>query len=327
MVLLISAGGATRAFFDGGQDQVLGLLDPFLGAHDLDGVVAPLLGHSDGTATLLADLVDLAAALANDESVSARVRQGKVSTRAGLLGLGQGSLEQLLGLLYVLLRATEHPRNGSILVGSGCVGLHNVPRMRVRIGLVCNQRQSATAVGARLLAWPGWHLVTCVVDSHVQVVAKLAEELATAGDCVVQVARHLNRLALLLLDKGKNVLLGRIHIRGLTRDLDIRLAIALLGDVNGYLELVLHLSLDISAAANQCPVLLDGDVDHIRHLAFALGDNLLDLGEDLLDNLGATFNLDCVALRILLRESNGTGELTTVIGTARRNDNITKCRA
>ena len=96
------------------QDHLLGLFQPAGATPDLNRFTASLvLGHVDTATSLLADSVDLAAALANDKAVGFGVRQDQVA-RGGLLGCGGESLlDDGAGLGHVLRGSAENPGEGA----------------------------------------------------------------------------------------------------------------------------------------------------------------------------------------------------------------------
>lgn len=143
---------------------------------------------------------------------------------------------------------------------------------------------------------------------------------------MVESARYLKGLAGLILRQGLDVSLGLLNIGRLADNLDAGLAAALARDVNGDLELRLETTLDIATTANQRSVLLNRDLDSLSNLVFALSNNGLDLLNNAVDDRGATLDLDGVVAVILLGELDGTSNLTTIIGTAGLDDNITDGR-
>ncbi|GKT57775.1 hypothetical protein ColTof3_05114 [Colletotrichum tofieldiae] len=320
--LLVPGRTGAESLFDGVQDQVLGLLDAFGGANDLDGILLVIVaGHVDLATALLADGVDLAAALADDVAVGLGVGQDQVARVGVLAGLLDGRGDGSLGLLDVLGRATENPRDVAVLAGGA---VHNLPGVDIGGGIVVVGDQGKSTAVAAAGAGLGRHALASVVNGNLVVVAELAEELAVVGDGVVQAAGDLEGLSLLLLDERGNVLLGLLDVLGATGDLDARLAVALAGNVDRDGKLGLELPLSISATAYQGPVLLGGDVQNLGDLALLLGNDLLDPCADLVDNVRTTLDLDRVAISLLLGELNGPGKLATVVGSTSLDNQVTE---
>jgi hypothetical protein len=159
------------------------------------------------------------------------------------------------------------------------------------------------------------------------VVAELTEDLAVVGNGMMQIAGHLDSLALLLLDQLSNVLLGLGHVFSAARDLDARLSIALAGNVNADGQLRLELLLGLTAAANEAAVLLNGDLKNLGDLVLALLNDLLDPGADLLNDAAAALDLDGVAVGILLGELDGAGKLAAIVRTTGSKNNLAEGRA
>jgi hypothetical protein len=136
--------------------------------------------------------------------------------------------------------------------------------------------------------------------------------LAVVGDGVVLGAGDHYSLTLLLLEESRNVLLGGFDIFGLAADLNVCLTLALAGDVDGDVEAGLDAALHVTAAANESTMLFSGDVDGLGDLGLPLGNLLLDVGNDLIDDLSSTLNLDGVSISILLGELNGPCEIPAV---------------
>lgn len=237
-VLISRPIGTVDTFLDSSQNQLLGLLDTLLSTDDLDSLVLGLVaGHRDLASALLADGVHLAAALADDVAVRARVGKDEVSSGVLLGGLCEVGLDQFLGLLDVLGRAPEDPGDIAFL---GRRQLDDLPGVDIGVAviLVGDKREgtfcSPDSVGDGQLLRDG---VTGVVNRDLVVTAELAEELAIVGDGVVELAGYLNGLALLLLDEGEDVFLGLLDVGGLSDDLNAGMAAALAGDVERDLEL------------------------------------------------------------------------------------------
>ncbi|KAJ6437761.1 hypothetical protein O9K51_09589 [Purpureocillium lavendulum] len=297
---------------DSRQDQVLGLLDALLASHDLNGLVLGLVTrHLDAASALLPDRVDLASVRPDDVAVASGVV---------LLRLIKGPLDHLLGLGHALGRASQHPRDVTLLVRSRA---HHLPRVRIRRGIrvVGDERQRRVG-GPSRRARLGRHLLASVVHRHLVVVAQLPEQLPVVGHGVVHTTRDLHRLTLLLLDDASDVLLGLSHVLGPARHLDARLALALSGHVDAHRELRLHLALDVAAATNQRPVVVHGHLHDLGDLALALGHNLLDALDDVLHHLGTALHLDGVAIGVLLGELNRPGEAAPVIRAAGPDNNL-----
>ena len=165
-----------------------------------------------------------------------------------------------------------------------------------------------------------------MVDSHLMVVAKLAEELTAVGYRVVHVARDLDRFPLLLLKEVLDVFLSARNILRAADDFDTRLAIALAGNINGNLEFCLHLALGVATTANKRAVLVGRHLENLRDLALAFGYNFLDSLNDIGDDLGTTLNLDGVTISFLLGELDGSSKLATIVRAASSDDKIPKVR-
>ena len=131
-------------------------------------------------------------------------------------------------------------------------------------------------------------------------------------------------LALLLLAQRLNVSLSLLDVCSLANNLDARLAAALSGNINRDLELRLEPSLDITTAADQGPVLLLRNIKHLSNLVLAFRDNSLNLGNNLVNDIGAPFDLDCVPIRILLGELDGASKVASIIRPTGFDDNVTK---
>jgi hypothetical protein len=163
-----------------------------------------------------------------------------------------------------------------------------------------------------------------MVNSDRVVVAELAEELTTIGDGVVKVAGDLDCLALLLLDKSLDVLFRLSHILGSTGQLDASLAVTLTRNVNRDIKLGLKLALGVTTTANERAVVLDRNIHDLSDLILALTNNLLNTLNDLVHNIGSTLNLDGVSICLLLGELDGAGKLSSVVGAASLDDNVTE---
>jgi len=59
-------------------------------------------------------------------------------------------------------------------------------------------------------------------------------------------------------------------------------------------------------------MLFSGDVDSLGDLGLPLGNLLLDVGNDLIDDLSSTLNLNGVSIGILFGELNGPCEIPAV---------------
>lgn len=164
--------------------------------------------------------------------------------------------------------------------------------------------------------------MTRVVDCDLVVVAKLSENLSIVGNSVMDIAGDLNSLSLLLFDNASNVFLGLDHVLRSASYLDTSFAVTLSGHVNRNSELALHLALSITATANKRSMMLDGHFDYIRDLALALSNDVLDALDDFLHHVGASLDLDGVAICLLFRELDSTSKLTSVIRPSSSDDNI-----
>jgi hypothetical protein len=193
--------------------------------------------------------------------------------------------------------------------------------LRAGIVVVSDQRQSSDVGTSRRVRLSGKRLAS-MVNSNRKVVTKLTEELATVGDGVVEVARNLDGLSLLLLNKPLDVLLGLGHMLGSTSQLDAGLAITLSGNINGDGELGLKLALGVTTTTNEGAVVLNGNVYNLSDLVLTLANNLLDALDNLVHNVSAALNLDCVTISLLLGELDGAGELSSVVRATSLDNNI-----
>lgn len=101
-----------QALFDGGQDQLTGGLNTVRGTNDLNGALdVPARRHNDTATALLADRVNLLAALAHNVAEQSWVGKVEIANGVALAGLLNGLLQSLLGLLHVLRRAVQDPGN------------------------------------------------------------------------------------------------------------------------------------------------------------------------------------------------------------------------
>lgn len=318
--------GLVHTIANSGEDEILGQLNALGGTDNLNGLVLGLVpGNLDLAVALLADRVDLGTTRSNNMAIGLGVGKDEVARRIVLLSLLQGLDNGFLSLLNVLRRSSENPRDIAILARTD---LDNLPRVDVGSGIciIRNQWESPADVASRSIG-PRRKGLTSMINGNLVVVAKLTEELSTVGDGVVQAARNLDSLALLVLDNGQDVLLGLVHILGSTGDLDSGLSVTLTRNVNGDGKLRLHLALSITAAANQGAVVVNGDVHDLSNLALALRNDLLDALDDVLDNLSATLDLDAVTISLLLGELDSTGKLSSVIRTASFDNNVSKSSA
>lgn len=144
---------------------------------------------------------------------------------------------------------------------------------------------------------------------------------------MVESAGDLKSLTGLILRQGLDVSLGLLDIGRLADNLNAGLAAALARDVNGNLELRLEITLDIATTADERSVLLDRDLNNLGNLVLALSNNSLDLLNDVVDDRGATLNLDGVIGVVLLGELDSTSNLATIVGAAGLNNNVTDGRA
>lgn len=307
----------------GSKDEILRQLNTLLGANNLNGLISSLVPrHLDLAVALLADRIDLGAVGSDNMTVSPWVRKNKVSSGILLLSLLQSLGNGLLGLLNIFRGSTENPRDLAIILSAA---LDNLPRVNIggSLFVVSDQGKSPTNLTGRGIRL-GRQVLARVVDSNLVVVAELAEELAVVGDGVVEASRDLNGLTLLGLDEGQDVLLGLVHILGATGNLDSSLAVTLARDVDGDGELGFHLALNVTTAADEGTVVVDGNINNFSDLALALSDDFLNSLDDVLDNIGAALNLDCVAVCFLLGELNGARKFSSVIGTASLDDDVSE---
>lgn len=315
--------GLVHTVTHSGKNEILGQLDTLLSTDNLNGLVLGLVsGNLNLAVALLADRVDLGTARSNNMAISLGVGKDEVAGRIVLLSLLKGLHNGFLGLLDVFSRSSENPRDIAILTRAD---LDNLPRVDIRSGIrvVGDQWESTADVAGRSIG-PGREGLAGMVDGDLVVVSKLAEELSTVGDGMVQAARNLDGLALLVLDDGQDVLLRLVDVLRSAGDLHSSLSIALTRNVNGNGELGLHLALGIAATANQGAVVVDRNFHDLSDLALALRNNLLDSLDDVLDNIGAALDLDAVAICLLLGELDSTGELSSVIRTASLDNDVFK---
>ena len=137
-------------------------------------------------------------------------------------------------------------------------------------------------------------------------------------------ARDLHRLTLLFFDQRRDMLLRLFDIGGQTNYLDAGLATSLSRDVDGNFELRLQLAFSIATAANQSPMFLDRNFKDLSDLAFPFRHDRLDAGDDLVNDIAPSFYLDGVSIGILLRELDGAGLKSSILGTAGLYYQVTK---
>ena len=158
------------------------------------------------------------------------------------------------------------------------------------------------------------------------IISELAEELAIICNSVVDLSRHLDSLACLVLDEIKNVSLGLFDIGRLTGDLHTCLATTLTWDINGNLELRLQILLGLSTSSDQRAMFVSWDFDRLDCLAVSFRNDFLHSCNDLLYNVLIAFDLDRVSLRTSLRELDSSGKFSAVIRSSSFNNNISKSR-
>jgi hypothetical protein len=141
---------------------------------------------------------------------------------------------------------------------------------------------------------------------------------------MMESTRDLNRLSWLIFDQGLDMSLGLLNVGRLSGDLDGGLAATLARNVDRDLELRFETSLDFTATADQGPMLLNRHFQNFCDLAFALGHDGLDLGNDLVDDLAAALYLDGVSIGILLGELDSACKLPPIIRTACLEDDVTE---
>lgn len=166
-----------------------------------------------------------------------------------------------------------------------------------------------------------------MVNGDLVLIAQAAEELAIVGDCVVQVAGHLDRGGMLFLDERLDVLLGLLHVLRRPSHLDVRAFLALSGDVDNDRELGLNLASGLATTADQRPVLVLGNINRLRDLAGTLVNKLLDRLRDGLDKRTTAFDLDSGIVAVLVRELNGPRQLSAVIRASSLDNEILDSRA
>jgi hypothetical protein len=293
------------------QDHLLRLFQSSGATADLNRLAGSLLlGHVDAAAGLLADAVDLAATLADDESIGLGVGQDQEACGGLLRGAGEGFLDGGAGLGHVLWGAGEDPGEGS---GGGIGGgvVDDCPGVGVCAdGGVIGDQGHVGAVGGAMgfLGWgDGWHDLASVVDGDLVVIAQAAEEGAVVGDGVVQVAGDFDRLGVLLLEHRQEVLLGALDGSAGPLELNIGATGALLGDVQGDVELGLDAATGITTAADEKAVLSGGDVENLSDLVLALLDKLLDRGDDAVHDLTVTLKTDGRLSALGLGETDHSG--------------------
>ncbi|TFB00494.1 hypothetical protein CCMA1212_007922 [Trichoderma ghanense] len=293
---------------DSGQDQVLGLLYAFASAQNLNGLILGLVSrHLNLAVALAADRLDLASVGSDDET-------DEVSRSVVGLGLRLVLQNQLLGLGDVLGRSAKDPWDLALFAR---LEADDLPRVNVGCGvcIVRDQWQGALDGPGRRRGL-GRDALTGVVYRHLVVVAKLPEDLTAVGHDVVQIARDLKSLAVLLLDQAGDVLLSLGNVFGPSRYLDASLAVALAGDVDGDAKLRLELAFGIASASDERSVLVDWHVNHLSHLALPLGNNLLDLLDDVVHDFRPALDLDGVTIRLLLGELDRAGKSASIIRAA-----------
>jgi hypothetical protein len=70
-------------------------------------------------------------------------------------------------------------------------------------------------------------------------------------------------------------------------------------------------------------VLLGGHFDDLCHLVLTLGHELLDVGDNLLNNVCAALDLNGVAVRVLLGELDRPCEFSAVVRASSLDDDVT----
>jgi hypothetical protein len=166
-----------------------------------------------------------------------------------------------------------------------------------------------------------------VIDSDLVVIAKLAEELAAIRQCMMDVARNKYSLSLLRLDKALKISLGGLNVLWTSCNLDAGLASSLARNIDRDGELALRLALCLTPTADKGPVLINRNINHLSDLVLTLRHDLLDALDDISNDICSSFNLDCVAISVLLRELNGSSKLASIIRTSSLDNKITKVGA
>lgn len=292
------------------QDHLLGLFQARGATADLDRLTRSLLlGHVDGAAGLLADGVDLAAALADDETVGLGVWQDEEAGGGLLRSGGDGLLDDSARLGDILRGAGQNPGvGGGGSRGSGAVNDGPGVGIGSSGGVISDQGHGGVAIGASLLGGvDGRNYLAGVVDADLVVVAQAAEDGAVVRDGVVQVAGDLDGLSVLLLEQGLEVLLGAFHGGGGTLELDIGAAGTLLGDIQSHVELGLNTAAGVTSAADEQTVVSGRDVDDLGDLVLAFLDKLLDGGDDAVDNLAVTLQTNGGLGAVGLGEADHSG--------------------
>lgn len=177
-----------KAILHSFQDHLLRFFEPSGATADLDRLAGSLLlGHVNTAAGLLANGVDLATTLADDESVGLGVRQNQEACGGLLRGSSDSFLDDGAGLSHVLRGSGEDPWEGG---GGGRGGgvVNNCPRVGIcsDIGVIGDQGHvGAVGVTGFLSRGDGGDSLAGVVDSDLVVVSQAAEEGAVVGDGVV----------------------------------------------------------------------------------------------------------------------------------------------
>ena len=70
-------------------------------------------------------------------------------------------------------------------------------------------------------------------------------------------------------------------------------------------------------------MLLNRDLNDLGNLVLALSNDSLDLLDNVVDNRGATLNLDGIIAVVLLGELDSASNLATIVGAAGLDNNVT----
>ena len=282
-----------------------------------------VLGHVDAAAGLLADSVDLTATLADDVAVSLGIGQDQVAG-CGLGGRhGDGLFDDRAGLGYVLWGAGEDPGEGLGGRVGGDIVVDDLPGVGVAgcVGVV-DDKGHVGSVGIAGFFGGGVDRdgLAGVVDCYLVVVTEAAEDLAVIGDGVVQVAGDVNRLGVLVLQHGLEVLLGAFDGSAGSLELDVGAARALLGDVQGDVELGLDAATGFAATADQHAVLGSGDLKDFGDLVLTLLDECLNGSDDVVNDRAIALKADGRLGALRTREADHSGGTAVVGATGVDND-------
>lgn len=112
---------------------------------------------------------------------------------------------------------------------------------------------------------------------------------------------------MLLLQHGQDVLLGAFDSSAGSLELNVGATGALLRDVQGDIELGLDTATGVAATADKKTVLSSGDVENLSDLVLALLDEVLDSGDDAVDDLTITLKANGLLGALGLGEADHPG--------------------